>query len=350
MVVKCPKCKKKYKVDPDKVTEKGAKITCPNCTNVFIVRKKAEGETKEDYTPCSVCGQPATQGLDTDHPLCDECAAKEAEKSARFMPMADEEEGPGPGQREIDLSGASDFSFDELSGKDHAPQAYSTDVLPHERSSETDVEESGGIEAEIPSAKEPKDFFEGTDTGRPESPPSLPKSPPAPSRQVKFEAPSMPEPPRSDGPEPVRPTLSPAPEKPRQSSPPPEQEASAPALPPEPQQQVTTMGPEREIAAKESAAEKDEAPEKTPSEPVFASPEPGRPPEEEPAPPPSPEAMASSPPPVKRPDREVQAGKPPPPPSEEEPVGTSPVPLVLAIILLLVLLAYVLNIFGVWSF
>ena len=39
MVVSCPKCKAKYRVDPAKIGDKGSKIRCSKCKTLFIVRK-----------------------------------------------------------------------------------------------------------------------------------------------------------------------------------------------------------------------------------------------------------------------------------------------------------------------
>ncbi|MDP2308800.1 MAG: zinc-ribbon domain-containing protein [Pseudomonadota bacterium] len=37
MIVTCESCKSRYKLDDAKITGRGAKITCPKCTNVFVV-------------------------------------------------------------------------------------------------------------------------------------------------------------------------------------------------------------------------------------------------------------------------------------------------------------------------
>jgi predicted Zn finger-like uncharacterized protein len=39
MVVLCPKCKTKLKLDDDRVAESGTKFKCPKCTTAFIVKK-----------------------------------------------------------------------------------------------------------------------------------------------------------------------------------------------------------------------------------------------------------------------------------------------------------------------
>lgn len=133
MIVQCSKCGKKYKIDPAKVTEKGVKFSCQSCGNVMVIKKRAEDKPKEDFTPCSICGQPATQALDTPNPLCDRCFEIEQEKTSRFQEFTRDEGTPPPHlRREIELDSSQDVSFENLSGGDFAPPAYSTEVLPGE--------------------------------------------------------------------------------------------------------------------------------------------------------------------------------------------------------------------------
>ncbi len=133
MIVRCSKCEKKYKIDSEKVTEKGVKFTCQNCGNVMVVRKKAEDqEADAEFTPCRVCGNPATIGLDADQPICSHCDEIEQGKSARFVDMSMAPEDEPSGEREIDLSASDDVSFDSLSEGDFSNQAYSTGSLPGE--------------------------------------------------------------------------------------------------------------------------------------------------------------------------------------------------------------------------
>lgn len=40
MIVECPKCKKKYKIDETKVPVGGAPVKCPNCLNIFTVYRE----------------------------------------------------------------------------------------------------------------------------------------------------------------------------------------------------------------------------------------------------------------------------------------------------------------------
>jgi predicted Zn finger-like uncharacterized protein len=43
MIVNCPACSASYKIDPAKITGRGAKITCPRCGHKFVVYKEQGG-------------------------------------------------------------------------------------------------------------------------------------------------------------------------------------------------------------------------------------------------------------------------------------------------------------------
>ncbi|MBN2797561.1 MAG: zinc-ribbon domain-containing protein [Deltaproteobacteria bacterium] len=43
MIVTCPECQARYKVDEAKIKGRGAKISCPKCQHVFVVYKDASG-------------------------------------------------------------------------------------------------------------------------------------------------------------------------------------------------------------------------------------------------------------------------------------------------------------------
>lgn len=43
MVITCPSCFARYRLSPDKLQGKGAKITCPKCSHVFVVFTDAQG-------------------------------------------------------------------------------------------------------------------------------------------------------------------------------------------------------------------------------------------------------------------------------------------------------------------
>ena len=113
MIIRCNKCQKQYKVNPDKITEKGTKITCPACGHNFIVRRKAEAPApappKMKTPPCKVCGQPSTHVLKGDPPLvlCERCFQVEKEKATRFSPEAFEASaGPETPEERPDLTEA----------------------------------------------------------------------------------------------------------------------------------------------------------------------------------------------------------------------------------------------------
>ncbi len=48
MIIQCEKCQKKFRVADEKVPAKGAKVRCPNCKHVFVVKKKVEEEKLEE--------------------------------------------------------------------------------------------------------------------------------------------------------------------------------------------------------------------------------------------------------------------------------------------------------------
>lgn len=223
MVVKCAKCGKKYKIDSSKITEKGVKVTCPNCENVFVVRKKAEGEEKEDFTPCYKCGEPATLDLDTDQPICDRCKTKEQETAARFVPMSDDDNIGSPMDREIDLKDGNDISFGDLSEGDFAPDAYSSQVLAGEKEpagnsiavEETLPEKKNEVESFVesphetaaaiptePEAESDDDFFDDV-TAAPPQPPSVEPAPPPPPANKEIPQKETVEPANKPSPPPV---------------------------------------------------------------------------------------------------------------------------------------------------
>ncbi|MCP4809531.1 MAG: hypothetical protein GY913_07460 [Proteobacteria bacterium] len=66
MIVSCPQCQARYKLDPNKIAARGAKITCPRCRHVFVVYPEVDesGETKGLTTLDRA--RPSAQGLQED--------------------------------------------------------------------------------------------------------------------------------------------------------------------------------------------------------------------------------------------------------------------------------------------
>ena len=44
MIVTCPSCSARYKINAAKIKGRGAKITCPRCSHRFVVYREGEGE------------------------------------------------------------------------------------------------------------------------------------------------------------------------------------------------------------------------------------------------------------------------------------------------------------------
>ena len=66
MIVSCPQCQARYKLDPNKIAARGAKITCPRCRHVFVVYP----EVNEDGATTGLTTQererPRPKGLQED--------------------------------------------------------------------------------------------------------------------------------------------------------------------------------------------------------------------------------------------------------------------------------------------
>jgi predicted Zn finger-like uncharacterized protein len=131
MVIKCPNCKKQYKVEVSKITPEGVKINCPSCRHQFVVKRKPEVAKPEPKSapkpepdvekpktpPCEVCGLPSTHVLQgpPPRPLCEHHYEKEKERESRFFESdpgisgagaGGEEPAPDPGKTRVEPSEA----------------------------------------------------------------------------------------------------------------------------------------------------------------------------------------------------------------------------------------------------
>ena len=62
MVVQCPTCQSKFRIADDKVTDKGVRVRCTSCKNVFQVRKPgaaAEYERATEVVAATAQPEPA---------------------------------------------------------------------------------------------------------------------------------------------------------------------------------------------------------------------------------------------------------------------------------------------------
>lgn len=51
MVITCPSCSARYRLNPDKIQGRGAKITCPKCSHVFVVFTEQEAPAADASAP-----------------------------------------------------------------------------------------------------------------------------------------------------------------------------------------------------------------------------------------------------------------------------------------------------------
>ena len=79
MIIQCDKCQAKFKLDDSKVTEKGAKVRCSKCKNIFIVKKEEE----------PVKAEPAP--VPSEAPLEEEKVEEEKPAAEKVAPPVEEE-------------------------------------------------------------------------------------------------------------------------------------------------------------------------------------------------------------------------------------------------------------------
>ncbi|NOZ85968.1 MAG: DUF3426 domain-containing protein [Deltaproteobacteria bacterium] len=108
MVVSCPKCKARYKVDPAKIGETGSKIKCNKCGTMFLVKKpkKTQGPVNRQKTTRAPVPKPdepkEASGWRTGSELFDEATRIADPKLMAALGKAgleDNGEVPGPGQQ-----------------------------------------------------------------------------------------------------------------------------------------------------------------------------------------------------------------------------------------------------------
>ncbi len=141
MVITCPNCQAKYKLPGKRLEGRGAKITCPRCSHVFVIFNKERQDS----------GQHAAVSVDTD-------ALQPA--SRRVTP-------PGP-TRASQSGEVSAPVGAQLPGGLRAEDIFSTDYA-------AEAAEEDEQEARSPSSFEPPSFGVSRDRPRPEEVPSGPQ-------------------------------------------------------------------------------------------------------------------------------------------------------------------------------
>ncbi len=65
MVITCPSCSARYRLNPDKIKGRGAKITCPKCSHIFVVFSDQERSKPGDPVPSPPPSASSDKGPDT---------------------------------------------------------------------------------------------------------------------------------------------------------------------------------------------------------------------------------------------------------------------------------------------
>ena len=152
MIIQCDQCHTRFKIDDSKVTEKGVKVRCKKCRNIFSVKKPVEEKAQESFEDLHIdedlfpseedlkeSGQPKRE-KEEELSLSEETAGgtskeEEASKGAEEETLltGGEEEEEETGSAGFDIGG-DDFQFsfesdeeaESLSGK--APVSETTEV------------------------------------------------------------------------------------------------------------------------------------------------------------------------------------------------------------------------------
>jgi len=213
MIIQCPECGKKYKIDPEKIPDKGAKITCPNCKHSFLVRKKKEKEEPKPEIktpPCQICGNPSSRVLKGDPPmiLCEACFVREMEKRRRFEvhppPFTEAEPEttpPPPSEEEEETTEKIPSEKEEEEYFDSFAEIPDLGEYEKEIPPEPEVPQPPAEELIPPAPEEPvfeeaefeESTFEELEKPSPPPEPEIPPEPPPPAEPSAPEEPSTPE-------------------------------------------------------------------------------------------------------------------------------------------------------------
>jgi len=122
MVIACPECSTKFRVDPDRIPARGAKVRCARCKHVFLAQK-------------TVLESIAEESLEVSNPAVT-AAPEEPSSSFSPVPESSEPETEAFSAIEEDLTSPSvesDFNYDQFRDLDQTPQeeenfAFSEDL------------------------------------------------------------------------------------------------------------------------------------------------------------------------------------------------------------------------------
>lgn len=136
MIIQCEQCRTKFKLDDSKVTERGAKVRCAKCRNVFTVRKPGAAATEEpvvalappvpvipDTTPAFDLGEVSFADVSVD-----ELPVSAAAATPPPLPAGGLDFGTVlPQARELEPSPEISFDFGEVSASPISQQKISFD-------------------------------------------------------------------------------------------------------------------------------------------------------------------------------------------------------------------------------
>jgi predicted Zn finger-like uncharacterized protein len=130
MIIQCDHCNTKFKLDDAKVPEKGVKVRCAKCKNIFLVQREAPAEEPDFDVLLSGLGAPSPgAGPDLPQEGGAPPAPSAGEEGAVFGEMPDAKTGEGTepsAASEEQHGGRDDFGEDFFSFKEETPAAEET--------------------------------------------------------------------------------------------------------------------------------------------------------------------------------------------------------------------------------
>ncbi len=122
MIIQCEKCQTKFRLDDSRVTDKGVKVRCTKCKNVFTVRKEEpEAESFDPEEGLTGFSSPDVQDETTD-------ATPEDRHSAE-KPVSDISADSAPFGDAALHSASTDFSSFETSSFDASAISFEPDAV-----------------------------------------------------------------------------------------------------------------------------------------------------------------------------------------------------------------------------
>jgi|GEM_PF-1058935 len=115
MVIACPECSTKFRVNPERIPEQGVKVRCARCKHIFPVQKPvADAQASESIEPAI---SPAVPEPEESANISPSTGQKTEQVEERFSQIEDDLSAP---------AAEADFNYDQFRNLDQTPQEEET--------------------------------------------------------------------------------------------------------------------------------------------------------------------------------------------------------------------------------